>query len=321
MTDLLYLGAADIAALKPAPAQLRSTLARSFLQHGRHSVWTQPKQTLAIAPGHFFQAMCAASPDPPYAAAKWVGVAAANSERGLANVDGLVVLSDLETGQPLAIIDGNSLTVLRTAAMSGLAAEHLARRDSMSIGFVGCGQQAHGHLEALRDVLPGLTDVVCLSRSAGSARALADAARGLGLRGRETTSPGDVLACDVVVTTVPGAAGLTPFLDATELRPGSFVSAVDLGRSWRSETFGAFDTRIVDDNVQAQDPANRSKLAYPGPFDADLAMLVGGTAPGRTDPAQRILFLFPGFALADLAVASELFVLAMQNGRGTLLKR
>ncbi|RUT89920.1 MULTISPECIES: ornithine cyclodeaminase family protein [unclassified Mesorhizobium] len=319
--QLLYLSGAEIAALRPNPADLRLSLARAFRLHAQHRVQVRPKQTLAIAPGHFFQAMCAASPEPPYAAAKWVGIAE-NSGRGLSNVNGLVILSDFNTGRPLAIMDGNSLTVLRTAAMSALAAEYLARPDSTSIGFVGCGQQALGHLEAMYDLFPGLAEAVCFDRNATSARRLAVIAREKGLQSRETTAADDALACDIVITTVPGTTTLTPFLDASLLRPGSFVSAVDLGRSWRVETFNVFDLRVVDDRAQAEDPENRSKLAYPGPFDSDLAMLASGVERGRSsDPSQRTLFLFPGFALADLAVASAVFETALRTGGGVGLQR
>lgn len=320
--QLLYLSGAEIAALRPNPADLRLSLARAFRLHAQHRVQVRPKQTLAIAPGHFFQALCAASPEPPYAAAKWVGIAAENSGRGLSNVNGLIILSDFNTGQPLAIMDGNSLTVLRTAAMSALAAEYLARPDSASIGFVGCGQQALGHLDAMYDLFPRLAEAVCFDRTVTSARRLAVIAREKGLQSRETTMADDALACDIVITTVPGTATLTPFLDATLLRPGSFVSAVDLGRSWRVVTFNVFDLRVVDDRAQAEDPENQSKLAYPGPFDSDLAMLASGVERGRSsDSRQRTLFLFPGFALADLAVASALFEIAIRTGRGVGLQR
>ncbi|MFB9984922.1 ornithine cyclodeaminase family protein [Mesorhizobium kowhaii] len=320
--QLLYLNGAEIAALRPNPADLRLSLARAFRLHAQHRVQVRPKQTLAIAPGHFFQSLCAASPEPPYAAAKWVGIVAENPGGGLSNVNGLVILSDFNTGQPLAIMDGNSLTVLRTAAMSALAAEYLARPDSTSIGFVGCGQQALGHLDAMYDLFPGLAEAVCFDHNATSAGRLAIIAREKGLQSRDTTAADDALACDIVITTVPGTATLTPFLDATILRPGSFVSAVDLGRSWRVETFNVFDLRVVDDRAQAEDPENRSKLAYPGPFDSDLAMLASGVARGRSsDPSQRTLFLFPGFALADLAVASALFETAVRTGLGVWLQR
>jgi len=154
MDGVLYLTGRDIAALGVPPGRLRAALARAFRLHAEGRTHVEPKLTVALAPGHFFQSLCAASPDLSFAATKWVGVAAENAARGLAGVNGLVILSDLATGVPVAILDGNVLTVVRTAAMSALA--DLARQDSESIGFVGCGAQAHGHLAALRDILPGL---------------------------------------------------------------------------------------------------------------------------------------------------------------------
>lgn len=319
MGSLLYLSAGDIAALGITPRAAREALARAFLRHAEGRTHVQPKLTLPLGPGHFFQSLCAAMPDPPYAATKWVGVSADNDRRGLPNVTGLIVVSDFTTGVPVAVMDGTSLTVLRTAAMSALAARHLARPDSASIGFVGCGAQAHGHLAGLRDVLPGLGEAVCSSRSRSSAERLAASARETGFDARVAESPDEALACDVVVTTVPAQPGLEPFLDASLLRPGCFVAAVDLGRPWRGETLGSVEILATDDHAQAADPANRAKLRHPGPFHADLASLVSGTAAGRTDRQQRAMFLFPGFALADLAVAVEVISQARRSGRGVHL--
>lgn len=117
---LLYISGAEIAALGVNPSTLRSALGRAFRVHAEGRAQVPPKLTVGIGLGHFFQSLCAASP--PFAATKWVGIAGDNPARGLANVNGLVILSDFATGVPLAILDGNSLTVLRTAAMSALAA-------------------------------------------------------------------------------------------------------------------------------------------------------------------------------------------------------
>src|SRR6185503_7684751 len=135
MDGVLYLTGRDIAALGVPPGRLRAALARAFRLHAEGRTHVEPKLTVALAPGHFFQSLCAASPDQGFAATKWVGVAAENAARGLAGVNGLVILSDFATGVPAAILDGNVLTVVSTAAMSALAAEYLARQDSESIGF------------------------------------------------------------------------------------------------------------------------------------------------------------------------------------------
>ena len=258
MDGVLYLTGRDIAALGVPPGRLRAALARAFRLHAEGRTHVEPKLTVAIAPGHFFQSLCAASPDLSFAATKWVGVAAENAARGLAGVNGLVILSDFATGVPAAILDGNVLTVVRTAAMSALAAEYLARQDGESIGFIGCGAQAHGHLAALRETLPRLRRVVCYSRGSASAEGLREAAGAQGLDAQIARTPDEALACDVVVTSVPAGAAPAPFLDAGSLRPGTFVSAVDLGRSWRGETLRAFDIVATDDRVQAMDLVDES---------------------------------------------------------------
>jgi ornithine cyclodeaminase/alanine dehydrogenase len=319
MSRLLYLSSEDIAALDIKPQAAREALAHAFRLHAEGSTYVQPKLTVSVGLGHFFQSLCAAMPDPPYATTKWVGVAADNSERGLSNVNGLIVVSNFTTGVPVAVLDGVSLTVLRTAAMSALAASYLARPNSTTIGFIGCGAQAYGHLASFRDVLPGLRKAVCSSRSRSSAEKLAAYAQEFDLDAEVTDAPDAVLACDVVVTTVPAQPGLEPFLDASLLRPGCFVAAVDLGRSWRGEMLRSLDILATDDHAQAADPSNRVKLRYPGPFDADLASLVAGTATGRMDEKQRAMFLFPGFALGDLAIAAEVIAEAGRAARGLYL--
>lgn len=319
MSSLPYISDDCVAALAIPPATLRAALARAFRLHGAGTTRVAPKLMLPIGPGHFFQSLCAASGDLGYAAHKWVGVAAGNAGRNLATVNSLVTLSAFDTGVPLASLAGNTLTVLRTAAMSGLAAEYLARPDSRSIGFLGCGLQARGHLDALRDVLPGLRNAVCVSGGPASAERLAAAARSMGLEAHVSGDPADALACDVVVTSVRAGAA-SPVLDAGLLRPGSFTTAVDLGTPFRPDTLRALDILATDDRAQSDEPTTRARLPITGPFDADLAELVGGTAPGRASARQRAMFLFPGYPLADLAIAAAIYEAAGRRA-GTVMAR
>jgi alanine dehydrogenase len=320
-SKLLYLDAQAIRDLNLAPTAVREELEAGFRQHASGTFMAQPKQTLAFGPGHFFQSLAVVSADPPYAANKWVGIASANADRGLPNVNGLIVLSDAVTGLPLAVMDANVLTVTRTAGMSALAASHLARLGSRSLGFIGCGQQAQGHLVALREVLTKLDSVLVHSAHLGAAQAFADRASELGLAARATSCADDVLACDVIVTSVAGGPALVPFLNASKVMPGCFVAAVDLGRSWVPATLDRFDLKVTDDEAQAMDPENRRKLSYQGPFDADLARLVTSPEVRRTNDEQRIIFIFPGFAVADLVLAGLAYRTALASGTGTWLPR
>ncbi|AEG57898.1 ornithine cyclodeaminase family protein [Sinorhizobium meliloti] len=319
--EILYLNASDIDRVNISPSDIRTVLREAFRAYRKSSLRIPSKQTVRASSDRYFQTMAAVSADPPFAAVKWVSVIGENTQRGLPNVNGLLILGDFETGLPLAVIDANRLTVIRTAAMSALASEYLATPKGNSLGFVGCGAQAYGHLAALKDVLPTVTNVTCFDRRAESAEKFAAHVNDQGLLGRATDNVDDVLTADVVVSTVPSVEGMQPFLDARKLKPGCLAIAIDMGRSWLPESLSAFDGFIVDDLEQAQDPDNRSKLAYGGPFDADLSSLASGIGDGRRSASDRVLFIYPGFALADLAVASEFYAKAVEMNVGTKMLR
>ncbi|MDY0387270.1 MAG: hypothetical protein RBT65_09105 [Methanolobus sp.] len=84
---------------------------------------------------------------------KIVNVHPDNREKGLPTVMTVMVLNSIETGAPLAIMDGTHITNMRTGAAGGVAAKHLARPDSHVVGMVGTGGQARTQLLALSEVL------------------------------------------------------------------------------------------------------------------------------------------------------------------------
>src|SRR3954453_14843321 len=97
-------------------------------------------------------AMPGAVAEPPALGAKIVSVFRGNVARGLPTVTSTYVLSDYETGAPLAIMDGSYLTALRTAAGSAVATRSLARTDAHVLGVFGTGVQARYHVEMIRRV-------------------------------------------------------------------------------------------------------------------------------------------------------------------------
>src|SRR5262245_65826622 len=98
-------------------------------------------------------ATLAMADDPPYMAVKSLLLNPRNPERGLPSINSLVTLLDGNTGVPLAVMDGNWITAVRTAGVSAVAAKRLARPDSSIAAFVGCGVQARTHADALAAVL------------------------------------------------------------------------------------------------------------------------------------------------------------------------
>lgn len=86
--------------------------------------------------------------------AKLISLFPKNPNAGLPAIQGCIVLFDRETGTPAALIDGGSVTAIRTAAASGAATRALARDDASVLAILGYGVQAETHLEAMRSVRP-----------------------------------------------------------------------------------------------------------------------------------------------------------------------
>ena len=316
--ELLYLSRAEVEATGITLAEVEEAVEGVFAGQAAGGVDALPKTSFRPTPdaAHFLS-MPGALSHPPLAMHKWVGLSDANAARDLPHLGSLVVLSDLASGMPLAVIDGTWITAARTAAVSTVAARRLARPDSKRIGFVGSGVQATGHLAALRGAFP-VAEVAVFSQPRDSARAFAAAAEGLVARVVDEARQA-VEGMDIIVTTIPAAPGLIPFLEVAWLGPGAFVTMVDLGRSWKAEGFEALDCIATDDHGQTEHLAAGQGFPFSGPFHAELAELVGGSHPGRRSADDRTVFLHPGMALPDMAVAAVVYQRARDQGRGTVL--
>ena len=322
MSDaLLYLSRGNVRALSIPPAAARETVLQGFRDQAAGLNRSLPKSALMLGPGHGFQAMTAASSAQGIATVKWVGMVPVAAGSPFPAVSALICVSDYETGQPLAILDGDEITLTRTAAISAAAASLLAPDAPRTIGFVGCGLQAHAHLAAFRDLYPGLTSALMVSRSRSSAERLAEAAHAIGLAADVLDDADELLArSDIVISMVPAAAGMTPFLDARRLKPAALVVAVDTGRSWKPETLPAFDFLATDSLEQSRAPygADGNPVSTVA-FQHDLIGLAGTPEP-KAD-AGRALFAFRGVAFADLALAHLAVAQARAQGLGTVLPR
>lgn len=318
---LLYLSRQDVKALAIAPGEVREAVLQAFRDHAAGLNQSLPKSVLALGPGHGFQAMAAASQADGIATLKWVSTAPAGQGSAGPSVSALICVSDYASGEPLAVLDGDEITLIRTAALSAAAASRMAPPSPRMIGFVGCGLQAHAHLAAFLDLYPGLTTVLALSRSRSSAERLARAAAERGIATEIVTDAGQLLAhSDIVISMVPGAPGLKPFLDARLMKPCAFAAAVDIGRSWIPESLPAFDVLGTDSLEQSKAPYDvDGNPVNTVSFGHDLIELAD--SPHPTAPSQRSFFCFRGFALADLALAHLVIRRARERGIGTMLPR
>lgn len=232
---------------------------------------------------------------------KLVTLTPGNPARGKAFVNAMYVLFDRETQEPEAVIDGATLTALRTAAVSGLATRHLARDDAASLVVFGAGVQARWHVEAMRAVRP-IDGVTIVGRTPQRAEVLA---RELGARAGK---PEAVAEADLVCTCTTSDV---PVFDGALLRPGVHVNAVGAYEAHRREldTEAIRRSRVVVETrevalAEAGDVVIPIEEGAIGPEHvvADLAGLVRG-ARVRTSAEDVTVFKSVGMAFEDLVVA------------------
>src|SRR5919198_1536383 len=126
---------AVLAAVSPGEATER--VREAFISLARREWEMPPKIYLPSPPNGDFRAMPARGEG--LAMLKWVTSFPGNPRRGFPTVTGLVIVSDADTGEPLALLDARAVTALRTGAAAAVAAQELAREDARTVGLVGCG--------------------------------------------------------------------------------------------------------------------------------------------------------------------------------------
>ena len=226
------------------------------------------------------------------------------TNQGIPTHHALILLFRPETGEPIAVMDGRLITEMRTAAVSAVATQLLARPDASVLGILGSGVQARSHLEALR-LVRGFRDVrVWSPRSAGAF------AERLGVRAVDSAEEA-VRGADVVVV---ATAARTPVLFGEWLSPGAHVNAVGAVRpDWRElddETVRR--TRLYVESREAATQEAGDVIAA-GEVFAEIGEVVAGTRPGRQSAEEVTLFKSVGVAVEDVVAADLVYRAAREN--------
>lgn len=240
--------------------------------------------------------------------AKIISLHPENGARGLPSIQGFVCLFDRQDGRPLALIEGASLTAVRTAAASALATRELARADAASHGVFGTGVQAASHIDAIAAVRP-IERIVIWGRSIAAAEQLAESAGTHGVEVVATDDPAMAAACDVVSTVT---ASSEPVLEGRWVRPGTHVNLVGAHQPDAREA----DTALVSCakvyvDLVASALTEAGDLLVPlseGAIDRDhivgeIGNLLSGSVPGRTSNDDITVYKSLGVVAQDLYAA------------------
>ena len=317
---ILYLSRADVESVHLSMSEILHLLEQAFLEKGNGRVEMPPKPGVHTMPDAFIHAMPAYIPAMRSAGVKWVSGYPENFKRGLPYITGLMILNDVETGIPYAVMDCAWITAMRTGAASALAAKYLARPESETVGILACGVQGRTNLEALAclfpikqvyayDVLPEVQE-----------RFVDEMTDWFDFEVIGVNDPRQaVVESDLVVTSGPILKHPTPVIEKDWLPPGAYASAVDFDSYWTGQALAQMDRVSTDDHAQFQ---YYKSVGYfqqtPDPY-ADLGELVAGRKPGRLDEKERTLAINLGLAMDDLAVAPTVYRCAKEKGLGVEL--
>lgn len=317
--NLLYLSRRTLESLTVTTADVIESIEHLLRGRRQSQVWNAPKAVITPPDGRYMMATLSAADDPPFLAVKSLVLNPRNREQGLPDINSLVTLLDSNTGLPLAVMDGNWITAVRTAGLSAVAARRLARSDASIAAFIGCGIQARSHLQAFATLFP-LKEIRVFGRGSVNREALCQAVEKLGLSAVASRSAQEAVSdADLVISTVTLSPELVPFLDARWLKPGVFATAVDLATSWVKDSLPAFDRIVIDDLEQeAQMP---TPLVDPELVKGDLTGLVNGDIAGRCSDEEKTAFIFRGLALGDLALAALAYQRACLSSKGVEIER
>ena len=312
-TDLLYLSDETLAGLGIETGEIIAAIEGAIAGVAANRVWAAPKIALLPGDGRYTMATLAVSDATGLIAVKTASVSPGNKARGLPAINASMLILDAETGLLKAVMGGNWVTGVRTAGLSAVAAKRLANPEARSVAFIGCGVQAHSHLDAFAEMFP-LREIRAFGRGVAKAEALCEAARARRLAATVSGSAREAIeGADIVVTSVTLDYTIEPFLDARWLKPGGFATMTDLAIPWQDEHMTALGRIYVDD--VAQERAMEKKMVPPESIAGDLASLVGGAPAASFDPSVPSAFVFRGMALGDLAVAGLAYQRAVGGKR------
>jgi ornithine cyclodeaminase len=257
-------------------------------------------------------------------ALKTVCIFPGNPAQGKDAHQGAVLLFSAETGELQALMNASAITAIRTAAVSGVATDLLARADASRLAIVGAGVQARTHLIAMSEVRP-IERCRVVSRTAEHARRFAAEMSGsvsFTIEPVETVE--EALDGADVIVTVTNATD--PVVGREWIAPGVHLNVVGSSTPNAREV----DIATIADSALFVDrrestlneagdylAAAREGAIGPEHIRAELGEVLTGVRPGRTSPDEITLFKSLGLAVEDLAAANYLYARAKELNAGT----
>jgi ornithine cyclodeaminase len=320
----LVLGESDVTKLLPMGDCIRvmrdtlKALARGEAVLPLRMMVQQPDQKglLAVMPSYLGSL--------PALGIKAISVFHGNINTPYESHQGAVLLFETTNGRLLSIQDASSITAIRTAAVSGVATDLLAKKDASSLGILGSGTQASVHLDAVLTVRKDIRKIFVWSRNPAHAKAFVKRESDKhGLDIKLVDSPeGAVRGLEIICTTT---SATSPLLKGEWLSPGTHLNVVGGGPGVREVNSDAvarsqlFVDRRESTLNEAQDfkTAKQEGRITDDHIRGEIGEILVGENQGRRSEEEITLFRSLGIAVEDLAAAHYLYNQAVSKNMGT----
>ena len=255
---------------------------------------------------------------------KWVSVFPPNPRKhGVQNLSAITLLSEIETGFPVCVMDATLCSNIRVAAVGATAAEYLAREDSETIGFIGAGEQAKMHLLGMKSVRPRLKLCKVAAKEAEEERAfirdLQPLLPDMEFKACNTVLKDAIIDADIIVT---GTSAQAPLLKADWVQTGAFYSHIG---GWEDEyavvkkanKIVCDDWSIVKHRTQTLSRCYKDGVIGDNDIHGNLIDIITGKIPARENNEEFIYFNAVGLSYLDVALAYSMYAKALSAGVGT----
>ena len=255
---------------------------------------------------------------------KWVSVFPPNPRRfGVQNLSAIIILSEIEKGFPVCVMDGTLCSNMRVAAMGATAAEVLSRKDSEIIGFIGAGEQAKMHLLGMKAVRPSLRvcKVAAVSEAEEEAfiRDLSPLVPDMTFVSCKTVLKDAIVDSDIIVTATSAQA---PLLKAEWIKKGAFYSHIG-GWEDEYEVVKMADKIVCDDwetvkhRTQTVSRCYKDGVITDSDIYGNLIDILSGEKAGRETDEEFIYFDAVGLSYVDVSIAHAMYSRAKERNLGS----
>ena len=321
--SLLFLSGENIRDLIDMPGAI-ALMRDAFGQISSHQI-NAPLRTHIGIPSHQAAAlfMPAYSPGTDKISLKLVTVFPKNRSQNLPLIHALIMLIDGINGKPLAVMDGEVITAMRTGAASGLATQFLAKMNAKVLGVFGAGTQARTQIRAVHAVRD-IREILVFDPDKTAAKKLCrEIADQLTLSVNIASGPGDVARCEIICMATTSAK---PIVAGKDIRDGTHINAVGAYKPNERELPSELVAKallVVDSRESCLIEAGdillpiRENLIEADHIHAELGEIVLEQKTGRENSSQITIFKSVGHAAQDLVVADHVYREAIRRGIGT----